>query len=337
MSVNNNVYNLYPEINLSSAVVMPYKIDGYNRGMWEQVPVYQNGISETSEGPPLSPSAPSYQYVPSAPSSQSYEGHDYGNIPAYMPPSYDLSAVGERTSRLVEMSSEVANNILESKVEVQFESDRVPAYQRPQINENRSWFSYAPIKLDFSRREYNILSSKTVIIQPQAPKSREEIEEEKRRNENTQRAVLGTIGVGLLLGMLYQLGQALGEVRNLICNYEEYKTHISTWNADRVHYFENDNILINNIAHRVCRIYEKQKTDGMFKLVCYTLGAMSGASLLGGALYRAKELYSLALGLSIIASSVGILRYGYRRNDPQDLADAKFISEQINTYNKYKG
>ncbi len=303
MSINTNTVNMYPEI-IPSA------------------PPEEWPYLAKEDNLPIS-DAPSYTEATSSSDKPS------------SPPSYSYAAIGERTSRLVEMSTEVANSILpKTAVNAEFVSGKVPDYVRPQKESN--WFSWVPtvLNIDMSRREYNFFSTKTVVQEPPRIKSKEEIVEEKQNQENTKRKAIGGIGLAILLAALYQIGTTMRDNAALFTNIGEYKDHISSWNTDRNFYMHNDNVLINNIVGKVCAIYERQRVDGIFKFVCYILGAISGGSLLTGALYNAKEYYRVAVILGVIASSVGALRYGYRRNDPIDIRDAKFVQKQIKEYNR---
>ncbi|MBA2369144.1 MAG: hypothetical protein H0V82_09000 [Candidatus Protochlamydia sp.] len=197
-------------------------------------------------------------------------------------------------------------------------------------------FAINPINLDFSRREYNLFSSKEIHHHHATPINHTTIneqQEQEKKNQANKNLLIGILGFGIMAATAYFLGK--NDAQNEEAQQEEvsFESLKRKWSYNKNAYqAQGVNVSgIEDSINKVVGILNRKETERTHRTALLLLTFSAGALLAFGAIGGSALLIHSGLGIGAGTAIFALYKLGYAHFSNQNAKDAKIVENNLNT------
>lgn len=239
--------------------------------------------------------------------------------PYYYPPMPVITSQMQRdTNKLLEKAGEIASSTVSN--------NRSTERQETQREQTTS----APVFIDLSRRDYNILSSRTEVHHHHHHGDNNT----ERENENGTRAlaiILGTIVAGV---SAYFFGKFMAQNDDRQDDQDSFDSLKTKWFVNRNVYQQNRGEEycehIDNAIEKADWILAKQKTDRTHNIALAVLFLSTGLTAVVGGVVGSSALMATALVTGVAGSIFGLYKLGYACFSTKEQRAGEALQQELN-------
>lgn len=239
-------------------------------------------------------------------------------------------AMHQETTKLIDKMKDVVGSVLPASLPLA--SNREWQTQRTAVPS----IAVNPINFDFSRREYNLFSSKETHhhhANPTNYPNAYDQREKERKKEAQNNFLIGILGFGVMAATAYFLGK--NDAQNEESQEEEvsFEALKRSWTYNRPAYYAQAANLIGMIEdsiNKVEGILARKQTERVHRTALLLLTFSAGALLGVGAIVGSGLLINSGYAVGAVTTIFALYKLGYNCFNNRNAKDAKIVENNLN-------